>query len=327
MINGMTHEEAREALGALALDALDASERAAVLAHVADCSSCRDELMAMRETAAKLAYVVSPVPMADEQRDRVRARLLARASLERSAPPVQTPTTPMFAQVTPASPVRILEPSHVPRNTPHRSTPSVPPLVLRPTVVPHDAAIIAMHRMEARSRWMAAAAVVVAVGSVWALMNTREERDDMKVQLQLATVEARADGKVMDSLRAGLTARDRMIANLTGPEVAVVTLAANSPRSPSARMFWDQSVGAWTFVAHNLPQPRNGRTYQLWLVTTGGKVSAGLFSPNGSGDAVVKATYPLARDALAAVAVTDEPTEGSPQPTTTPVLVGTTRAR
>ena len=36
MSTGMTHEEARDALEALALDALDASDRVAVLAHVRD---------------------------------------------------------------------------------------------------------------------------------------------------------------------------------------------------------------------------------------------------------------------------------------------------
>lgn len=324
MINGMAHEDAREALGALALDALDASERAAVLAHVADCASCRDELVALRETAAKLAYVVEPVPMPDEQRDRIRARLLARVATERA--PAAVSTLPLLAHA-PPTPLRMVEATHAPRHTPHHDTPSLPPLVLRPALVPHDTVVLAAHRMEARAGWLAAAAIVVAVGSVWALINTREERDDMRVQLQLASVEGRADGKVLDSLRAAVTTRDRMIANLTGPEVAVVTLAANSPRSPSARMFWDQSVNAWTFVAHNMQQPRPGRSYQLWLVTATAKISAGTFSPDGRGDAVVHATYALPRDALAAVAVTDEPTEGSVQPTTTPVLVGAAKGR
>ena len=322
MMHGLAHDEARDALGALALDALDASERAAVLAHVADCGSCRDELSALRETAAKLTYVVEPVPMPDDQRDRVRARLLARAASE----PKPKPIPAALAQAH-APQLRILEPSHVPLNPTPRDTPVPPPVVLRPTVVPLNAALVAALRMEARARWMAAAAIVVAVGSVWALINTREERDEMRVQLQVASVEGRADGRVLDSLRAGITARERMIANLTGPQVAVVTLASGTPRAASARMFWDQSVNAWTFVAHNLPQPRNGRAYQLWLVTASTKISAGTFTPDGAGDAVVRANYALPKGDLAAVAVTDEPARGSPQPTTVPVLVGSTKGR
>ena len=92
-------------------------------------------------------------------------------------------------------------------------------------------------------------------------------------------------------------------------------------------MFWDQSVDAWTFVAHNLPKPKTGRTYQLWLVTATQKISAGTFMPGVNGDAVVRATYALPKDALAAVAVTDEPEAGSAQPTTVPVIVGVKSSR
>jgi anti-sigma-K factor RskA len=88
-------------------------------------------------------------------------------------------------------------------------------------------------------------------------------------------------------------------------------------------MFWDQSVDAWTFVAHHLPAPKPGRTYQLWLVTPTSKISAGTFAPGTNGDAVVRAKYALPKNALAAVAVTDEPDSGSAQPTTAPFMVGT----
>ena len=92
-------------------------------------------------------------------------------------------------------------------------------------------------------------------------------------------------------------------------------------------MFWDQSVDAWTFVAHNLPKPKTGRTYQLWLVTAKQKISAGTFMPGANGDAVVRATYALPKDALAAIAVTDEPEAGSAQPTTPPVLLAVASTR
>jgi hypothetical protein len=42
---------------------------------------------------------------------------------------------------------------------------------------------------------------------------------------------------------------------------------------------------------------------------------------------VVRATYALAKDSLAAVAVTDEPEAGSAQPTTLPFIVGMKSAR
>ena len=87
-------------------------------------------------------------------------------------------------------------------------------------------------------------------------------------------------------------------------------------------MFWDHSRNAWTLVAHNLPMPRAGRTYQLWLMTPTSKISAGTFMPEHNGEAMVRATYALARDSLRAVAVTDEPAGGMPQPTGSYVVVG-----
>jgi anti-sigma-K factor RskA len=80
-------------------------------------------------------------------------------------------------------------------------------------------------------------------------------------------------------------------------------------------------------VAHRLPAPAAGRAYQLWLVTASAKISAGTFSPDAGGDAVVRATYALPATALAAVAVTDEPAAGSAQPTTAPLLLASSDAR
>jgi anti-sigma-K factor RskA len=110
---------------------------------------------------------------------------------------------------------------------------------------------------------------------------------------------------------------------LTGPGVRVIDASAASARQPYARMFWDQPTNRWTFVAYNLPAAAPGHTYQLWLVTRDQKkVSAGTFAPQPNGSAIVRATYALAPDALAAIAVTKEPVGGSAQPTTTPFLVG-----
>lgn len=284
-ISGMTHEEAREALEALALDALDASERAAVLAHVKGCAECHLELVALEVGVAQLSYAVRPEPMSDVQRVRVRGRLLARAAADRSS----------------ASPVM-----------PDTDVRRVP----------------AMERSSSRqSMWIALAASVVAAVSLASLFQVNRERSTLAAAYASAAGDRTASRASLDSLRAAMADRDRLIANLTGPDVAVVTMASAGPKTPSARMFWDQSVNAWTFVAHNLPRPKAGRTYQLWLVTAKLKISAGTFMPGATGDAVVRATYALKKDALAAVAVTDEPEAGSAQPTTVPVIVGVNSTR
>ena len=61
--------------------------------------------------------------------------------------------------------------------------------------------------------------------------------------------------------------------------------------------------------------PRQGRTYRLWLVSKGKRISAATFAPDANGDAVVHAENALAADALDGIIVTDEPTDGVTQPT------------
>jgi hypothetical protein len=125
-----------------------------------------------------------------------------------------------------------------------------------------------------------------------------------------------------DSLRSALTERDKIIAGLTGRDMAMVRLTSNAKRETWALMFWNRETNAWTFVAHSLPPLAKGRTYQLWLVTANAKISAGTFAPSGNGEAVVSAVYALGRDALKAVAVTEEPEGGVAQPTGAVVVVG-----
>ncbi len=318
MSNGMTHEEARNALEALALDALDASERAAVVAHVDGCAVCRYELTALENAAAQLTFAVRPVPMSDEQRDLVRGRLMSRVSGGRSETPrdnqavagripYHRPTTELEAELEAhgEKPFHILVP-HATGETPHHEI---------------------VHFTASRAWWLAAAASVAAIVSLASLYQVTKERDAVTTAFQVASSDRSGNRQVLDSLRASVESRDRVIANLTGPDVAVMTLASAGPNAPTGRMFWNQSVNAWTFVAHNLPKPAPGRTYQLWLVTAKQKISAGTFMPGANGDAMIQATYALAKDALAAVAVTDEPEAGSAQPTTTPVIVGVASAR
>jgi anti-sigma-K factor RskA len=128
------------------------------------------------------------------------------------------------------------------------------------------------------------------------------------------------------TLAAQVAERDRLLAQLTGPAVRVVELTAAGTRRPVARVFWDPASNGWTMFAHDLPAPRAGRAYQLWLVTASEKVSAGTFTPRADGAAFVHAEHALAPDALRAIAVTDEPAGGVPQPTGPVVASGSPAA-
>jgi hypothetical protein len=163
-----------------------------------------------------------------------------------------------------------------------------------------------------------ATAVALAASLVLMILFKRE-RDELRGNAVAAST---AKDQQIDSLRARLKERDDFLASLTGPSVQVVGLAATQSKNPRAFMFWNQASDRWTLIAHNLAPLRAGRTYQLWLVTDSAKISAGTFSVTPTGEAVVQATYALAKDALKAVAVTEEPAGGVPQPTGSIVIVG-----
>jgi hypothetical protein len=166
------------------------------------------------------------------------------------------------------------------------------------------------------ARWLAAAALIIAIGAIAYAARLRSTIQ----QLSVARAELRDSASALERRLADQKA---LLDGLTGPGVRVMDAGATNARQPYARMFWDQPAHRWTFVAYNLPPTAPGHTYQLWLVTRDQrKVSAGTFTPSDSGSAIVRATYALAPDSLAAIAVTNEPAGGSAQPTTTPFLVG-----
>jgi anti-sigma factor RsiW len=275
------HDIVRELLALDALDALSPAERAELGRHLTTCAECTRELAALRDAAASIGESLPPRPMQTERQAAMRARLLGRAVADRAGV------------------------------TPHRAQPST-----SPSSPQFDARPDRGTTRPTFARWLAAAALILAIG-----VTAYDVR--LRSTIHRLTV-ARA------TLRDSTSALERRVADqqaildgLTGPGVRVMDAGATNARQPYARMFWDQPANRWTFVAYNLPPTAPGHTYQLWLVTRDQKkVSAGTFTPSDSGSAIVRATYALAADSLAAIAVTNEPAGGSAQPTTTPFLVG-----
>ncbi|MCC6792618.1 MAG: anti-sigma factor [Thermomicrobiales bacterium] len=75
---GLTCDEVEDALGAYALNALDADEVSAIDEHLASCERCRRSLQSQLETVGVLAALVIPVAPSSD----VRRRLMAAASSE-----------------------------------------------------------------------------------------------------------------------------------------------------------------------------------------------------------------------------------------------------
>jgi anti-sigma-K factor RskA len=81
----MTHDEARESLGAFVLDALPEDEDREVRSHVETCEHCRDEVASLRTAVDPLALAAPPVAPPPELKDRVMSVVTAEAQLLRAA--------------------------------------------------------------------------------------------------------------------------------------------------------------------------------------------------------------------------------------------------
>jgi anti-sigma-K factor RskA len=116
--------------------------------------------------------------------------------------------------------------------------------------------------------------------------------------------------------------RSRQILSfLDQPETRQVGFDGKQQNPPRGNFFVNPRTGV-LLIAQNLPRLDSGRTYQMWVIPKGANPRpAGLFQPDSAGTAVHFLTGAVDVATLGAVAISVEPENGSPQPTTTPIVV------
>jgi len=127
----------------------------------------------------------------------------------------------------------------------------------------------------------------------------------------------------LDQLQSTVRVTDEAVKLLQSPAVQLVSLQGTQaqPRA-KARVLWDTERGAWHFYAAGLSTPPEGKTYQLWLINSDQrKISGGTFGVS-RGEASLLAQAAPDAGRIVALAVTDEPSGGVPQPTGQIQLVG-----
>ncbi len=348
-MNPERHTRIRDALAAEALDALDGEERSRVREHLDECKVCSREFAKLRSTVAALRTALPPAALDEERVARVRGRVLARARAYPAtavAPAVPAsglngPRRSAFAPGVPTwsgwAAAAILAGLLVTHHAFHQAldfgwlaagvfaagtvltvfyTQVQRGRVLSVSAGSAAAEPAPVDPAHALSPWLAMAVLAglfVAAGSYAVLTQQRLDR----TEATLASVERERSRE-----GTALAAWQRYTAGLTGASVRVIQLGGAADVEPSGKMFWDRAADRWTFFAYDLPAVAAGRTYQLWLLTPDGPVSAGTFEPGAGGVSTLQAEYALEPDQFDGVAVTEEPAGGVPQPTTTPILVG-----
>jgi hypothetical protein len=118
-------------------------------------------------------------------------------------------------------------------------------------------------------------------------------------------------------------ARAQIVANvLAAPDLVRYWLTASATDSRAyAQMLFSRSRGM-VFSASRLDPPGEGRTYQLWLLTRGAPVNAGLIVPDSAGTVTLATDTSLTvPDRLTGAVLTLEPAGGSTVPSAERILV------
>lgn len=196
-----------------------------------------------------------------------------------------------------------------------------PPTALRARLlaeVQGDAAATPLRR---RGGWVEHLALAASLaGLLWLGSQRGALLDALEVER-----EARRDAEAAtsDSQRE-LASLQVLVDGLGTPAARVVALRGQAPmEAASARAWLDPATRSVVLFVSDLPRLPPGQTYQLWVITGDGPISAGVFAI-GEDERIrydARETPPLEGEVT--IAVTIEPDGGVAKPTGPIVLVGT----
>lgn len=127
---------------------------------------------------------------------------------------------------------------------------------------------------------------------------------------------------------ARLATREAELDAILKPGVQLVTLTTAGEAPPVVQIFWDRQNSTALLHSFRLKPAAAGRAYQLWLLPRqGNPIASSVFNTEPDGHGLVAGIPVPAGQDLAGFALTEEPASGSPQPTSTPFLVGVTGTR
>jgi anti-sigma-K factor RskA len=190
----------------------------------------------------------------------------------------------------------------------------------RPRVVPQETAV----RAPFAFRWQTAAALaallLVAIG-VYAI-NLQNRLRALEAELRtLAEASGRVENEA-EALRRRAMEQEAALLVLGATDLARIDLRSEATGSNTrARAFWNRARGL-VFTASDLPAVPEGKSYQLWVLTSGEPVSAGLISPDERGVVDLVIQTPADLPTPTGMAVTVEPAGGVPAPTGERLLLG-----
>ena len=157
--------------------------------------------------------------------------------------------------------------------------------------------------------WIAAAALALLTGYTIRQMNNQNDQlAQLRKQMKLATMQNQALQNQLDM--------DRMVAMvMMSPDSKPLKLMPKDKNMPMVHAYLHPHMGV-AITADQMPSMPSARTLQLWFVPKAGKpLSVAIFHADSSGQIALVAPVTMPVNEIAALAVTEEPAGGSPQPT------------
>jgi len=164
----------------------------------------------------------------------------------------------------------------------------------------------------------------VAAALLFAFYNAYEARvTNITIQQTRDTLEKQIHVQQESARELDIARREALI--LTDPKSLKIALLADKKGLPMLHATWNPKLGL-VVSGQKLQKPSVNRTLQLWLIpkALGAKpLPSSTLHPDADGkfDLLV-ANPPDSPGATKALAITDEPEGGSPQPTNTPIWMG-----
>jgi anti-sigma-K factor RskA len=158
--------------------------------------------------------------------------------------------------------------------------------------------------------WLVAAALALITGYTIRQMNSQNAQlAQLRKEMKIATIQNQMLQNQLDM--------NRMVAMvMMSPDSVQLKLMPKDPKMPMVHAYLHPHMGV-AVTADQMPSMPSERTLQLWFVPKSGKpVSAAIFHPDSTGEIALVAPVTVPPNEIAALAVTDEPAGGSPQPTT-----------
>lgn len=161
-------------------------------------------------------------------------------------------------------------------------------------------------------KWIAAASIILLIGSMIVNYNYYQKYHDTKQELQTA------QQKIEQQQKSNLAMTEDM--EIVTNKYAQPVVLKGTPKAPDAvaKIFWMKNTGDVYINPTNLPQTPAGKQYQLWAIVDGKPVDGGMIVTE-------KGTYHIQKmksfGKAQAFAITLEKTGGSPTPTMSEMVV------